>query len=254
MEQPRIAVRLPRTLIACLFAAALRTATAGHPMLTEDTGTQGTGNAELEFGQSWSETHGARAFVFQPQLSYGLTPTLDLIVQPSWLANSSAGSGGVHGVGDTNVDAKWRFYGAAPLSLGIRAGAAVATSQHGLGAPKGTLSTHALLIATFDAAPFTLDANLGYLHAAATPGARRDLLHLSLAANYALTEHVILLVDADVDSNPSRGEGRNPAVLLTGMIYTMASGLDLDIGYRAGLNRAAPAHEWLLGLTYRWAP
>ncbi len=52
-------------------------------MLSEDTGTQGTGNAELELGYAWSEDDGARSFLFQPQLSYGVTPSLDLIVQPS---------------------------------------------------------------------------------------------------------------------------------------------------------------------------
>ncbi len=42
---------------------------SGHPMLSEDTGTQGLGNFELELGYDWSAFAGSRSFLFQPQLS-----------------------------------------------------------------------------------------------------------------------------------------------------------------------------------------
>src|SRR5690349_4529248 len=97
---------LPTALRAVVFCATLMVAIdarAGHPMLTEDTGTQGSGNAELELGFSWASDAGNRYFVFQPQLSFGATPTLDLIVQPSWLSNDFGGGGNVSGYGDTNL-------------------------------------------------------------------------------------------------------------------------------------------------------
>ena len=53
-------------------------------MLSEDTGTQGRRNAELELGYAWSQQDSASVFLFQPQLSYGTSPTFDLIIQPSW--------------------------------------------------------------------------------------------------------------------------------------------------------------------------
>lgn len=227
---------------------------AGHPMLSEDTGTQGTGNAELELGYAWSENDGAHSFLFQPQLSYGITPSLDLIVQPSWLANDDPVNGRVRGFGDTNLDFKWRFYGAAPLSLAVRAGLDVPTGEEGLGLPHGKSSAHALLVATVDAQPFTIDANLGYLHNPADSGLRADIYHASAATLFAANESLVIVLDASVDSNPDPRRSEWPAVALAGMIYTARPGLDIDIGYRAGLNTAAVAKQWLLGMTYRWAP
>lgn len=227
---------------------------AGHPMLTEDTGTQGSGNAELELGYAWSDNDASRSFLFQPQLSYGVSPTLDLIVQPSWLANHDPESGRASGFGDTNLDAKWRFYGSAPLSLAVRAGLDIPTGEDGLGLPHGKASAHALLVATVDATPFTLDANLGYTRNPDGAGLRTDLYHASLAAMYAASERLVLLVDTDIDSNPDPTRAAWPAVALAGVIYTARPGLDLDVGYRARLNSAAIAKQWLLGITYRWAP
>lgn len=223
-------------------------------MLTEDTGTQGSGNAELELGYSWANGDGSRTFLFQPQLSYGLTPTIDIIVQPSWLSEHDAAQPVDHGFGDTAVDAKWRFYGADPLSLGIRAGILLPTSESDLGIAHGTLAEHALLVATLDVAPVTVDANLGMSRYPATAGMRQRLYHASAAAQWAWSERVSLVADFDVDSNPVAARSGWPAVGLVGAIYTLRPGFDIDAGYRAALNSAAIARQWLLGLTYRWAP
>jgi hypothetical protein len=70
------------------FAALLYAATpafAAHPMLTEDTGTQGAGRFELELGMAVTRDHETRAFEFGPQLAYGIGQTVDLIVRPTWL-------------------------------------------------------------------------------------------------------------------------------------------------------------------------
>jgi hypothetical protein len=124
-------------------------------------------------------------------------------------------------VGDTNLDFKWRFYGAAPWSLGVRAGLE--------------------------------DANLGYSRMPEYLGARTDLMHFSLAAMYALNERAFLVLDTAVDSNPDSRQSLPPAVALLGVIYTVRPGFDLDVGYRGRLNTAAPIRQFLLGITYRGA-
>ena len=53
---------------------------AGHPMLSEDTGTQGRGNAELEIGYAWSREDATEVFLFQPQISFGTSASFDLIL------------------------------------------------------------------------------------------------------------------------------------------------------------------------------
>lgn len=69
---------------------------AAHPLLTEDTGTQGAGKLELEleFGNARTHAHGDRLYEFGPQLSYGMLPNLDAIVRPAWLHSRSSSESG----------------------------------------------------------------------------------------------------------------------------------------------------------------
>ena len=55
-----------------------------------------------------------------------------------------------------------------------------------------------------------------------------------------------VVVDAGADSNPDPRRREWPAVALAGVIYTARPGLDVDIGYRAGLNAAAIARVTVL--------
>jgi Putative MetA-pathway of phenol degradation len=233
---------------------AVNTAHAAHPLLTEDTGTQGAGNAELEHGLSWTREGSERSFAFQPQLSYGLFATFDVIAQPSWLSIKSPGTGTRRGFGDTALDAKWRFYGDAPLSLAVRAGLLLPTSERELGLPHGTTSAHALLVATVDAVPWTFHGNLGYVRNPNAPGLRREAGHASAAAMFAVNERWTLTVDAGIDSNSDPVRSDWQGIVLGGVIYTVRPGLDVDIGFQQGLHRDAASKQWLLGLTYRWAP
>ncbi len=221
-------------------------------MLSEDTGTQGTGNYELELGYDWSRLDGLHSFLFQPQLSYGASPTLDLIIQPSFVRNTGSVAT-VNGLGDTNVDFKWRFFGAAPLTLGVRAGLELPTAQDGLGLPPGHVGAHGILVATIDAAPWSIALNAGYGYSNFFPTARSDLYHVSAAAQYTVNEHLVLLIDTSADTDPDPSQPTWMGVALTGFIYTVRPGLDLDLGFRARLNTGAPAQQWLLGITYRGA-
>lgn len=223
-------------------------------MLSEDTGTQGRGNAELELGYAWSRYGTTSLFLFQPQLSYGTSTTFDLIIQPSWTIVDAPDTGREKGFGDTNLDFKWRFYGAAPWSLGVRAGITAPTAQSDLGLPAHKVSPHGLLVLTADFTPLTLDANLGYSRVPDYLAARADLFHFSAAATYAANERLFFVLDAAVDSNPDSRQSTPPAVALLGLIYTARPGLDLDVGYRSRLNTAAPIRQFLLGITYRGAP
>lgn len=240
-------------VLAALLMLRIPSAPAGHPMLSEDTGTQGSGNYELELGYDWSRLDADRSFLFQPQLSYGASATLDLIVQPSWLRNTDPSGARSQGLGDTNLDFKWRFFGAAPLSVGVRAGLELPTAQAGLGLPAGTVGEHAIVVATLDAAPWSVTMNAGLAHLPLSPAARSNLYHVSAATQYTLNEHLILVLESSADGNPDNAQRSCLCVALAGLIYTVRPGLDLDAGYRAPLNAVTPAQQWLLGFTLRGA-
>jgi hypothetical protein len=243
---------LPVIALGCAWPQAVF---AAHPLQTEDTGTQGVGNVEFENGLALVNAPGdARAFSYQPQLSYGLLPTLDLIVQPSWLGSRGSDGHYVSGWGDTNLDAKWRFFGRAPWSLAIRAGAQLATSEHDQGLPAATVSTHELLVATYDEAPFTLHANVGDTQNPASSGLRSAVAHVSSALMWAASERLVLTVDGGAGSDPDRAQKSWPATLLSGLIYTIQPGLDADFGYQSSIGDAQITRQWLAGITYRFSP
>jgi len=152
-------------------------------MLTEDTGTQGAGRFELELGAEAARDGDVRAFQFAPQLSWGLLENLDLILRPAWSSLrglDAAGGGREQGIGDTTFDVKWRFAQFEALSFGLRAGVDAPTGAVARSLGAGKPSTQAQLIATLDAAPFTLDTNASYARNP-LPDERRDLYGFALA-------------------------------------------------------------------------
>jgi hypothetical protein len=247
--------RLSQTLSAGLICAPL-VGYAAHPLISEDAATQGKGAFELEIGNSWMKDGGTRTYELGPQLSYGITPHVDAILRPTWLdvritgAESSERS---RGAGDTAVDVKWRFLETETVHFALRAGlnAPTGDAERGLGAGKPTY--HGVLVASFGSPSLAVHANLGYTRNRADPSERRDLYHASTALLWTVDESWrLLLADVAVDSNPDRSMGAWPAVWRVGAIYTVRKGFDLDIGTQARLNRAAPSHVVLAGLTVRW--
>ncbi|HEY2967009.1 MAG TPA: transporter, partial [Casimicrobiaceae bacterium] len=229
---------------------------AAHPLLTEDTGTQGAGKFELELGNTWTRDGGDRAYEFGPQLSYGILPNLDGILRPSWNALRTAGDAAAttaRGAGDTAIDVKWRFYEAGAVSVATRAGvdAPTGNAARGLGAGKATY--HVLAAVSVDAAPLALHANLGYTRARADAINRRNLFHASTAAVMTIDSGwQLLLYDIGVDTNPKRAGSTTAGVVRIGAVYTVRQGCDVDFGYQARLNHTAPARVVLAGLTVRW--
>ena len=246
-------VRVPTLIPAALLALAAPAAFAAHPLQTEDTGTQGAGNVEIENGLSRARFDSTTLTTYQPQVSVGLATTVDAILQPSvvWLHAPSRSP--ASGLGDTNIDAKWRFQGSDPWSFAIRAGALAPTSQHGLGLPHGQWAEHALLVATWDDAPTTVHANLGLTRVPRAPGTRATIAHVSAAWMQALDERLILTVDSELDQDPDPSRKTWPGSVLAGAIWTARPGLDLDIGYQRSFSAQPVNRQWMAGLTYRFS-
>ena len=246
-------VRVSSPLPAAVLALAVAPAFAAHPLQTEDTGTQGAGNVELENGLSRARFDATTLTTWQPQVSVGLATTVDAIVQPAVVWLHARPQPALSGRGDTNVDGKWRFWGSDPWSFALRAGVLAPTSTHGLGLPRGQGSEHALLVATWDDAPTTLHANLGVTRMPRAPGARSTVGHVSAALMQALNERLILTVDGEIDQDPDASRTTRPGSLLAGAIWTARAGLDLDVGYQRSFSARPLNRQWMAGLTYRFS-
>jgi hypothetical protein len=255
-ERTVLAVRVSLPGLAVALLCASPAAFAAHPLQTEDTGTQGAGNAEIENGLARARSDSTASTTYQPQVSAGLATTVDAIVQPAvvWLHASPLPA--VSGRGDTNLDGKWRFWGSDPWSFAIRAGLQAPTSERGLGLPHGRWSQHALLVATWDDSPTTVHANLGatrVTYVPRAPGARTNIAHLSAAVMQAMNERLILTVDGELDQDPDSTRKTWPGSLLAGAIWTARPGLDLDVGYQRSFSAQPLNRQWMAGLTYRFS-
>jgi len=108
-----------------------------------------------------------------------------------------------------------------------------------------------VLIATFDAAPFTVDANVGYARNAGA-NERRDLYFVSGALVWQANESHRLTADLAAFSDSDPGRGTWLVVARVGAIATITPTLDLDVGYQTHVNRAASTRIALAGATFRW--
>jgi hypothetical protein len=262
MARPSFPTRRRR---ACLLAGACFAAAAhaAHPLQTEDTGTQGTGNVEIENGASWTHQGEMREFVFQPQVSVGASATVDLILQPAWQqlrddggagAGTDAGPTPVSGFGDTHLDVKWRFFGRAPWSVAIRAGASLPTAAKAFGPDSEHTTYHAVLVATLDAAPWSMHFNVGDDRNPGGAGVRHNAGHASAAAMWAVDERLTLAGELGMEAGADPSAPWDVTVL-GGAIWTLRPGLDFDAGWQTGVRTApgsAPLRVVLLGLTWRF--
>lgn len=108
-------MHLPRRstpALALLFAALPLTlcAQGGPPMLTDDPGTPGNGNWELNVAFTAEAQHGAHAFEAPLlDLNYGVGDRIQLKVEGPWLVLDAPGETRRSGLGDLAVGVKWRF-------------------------------------------------------------------------------------------------------------------------------------------------
>ncbi len=254
-ESVPLAVRNLSLACACALTFAVPAVHAAHPLQTEDTGTQGAGNLEIENGLSRARYDATTLTLYQPQLSVGLATTIDAIVQPSVEWVHASGQGSISGFGDTNVDAKWRFWGSDPFSFALRAGVALATNQHGLGLTRGKTSEHGLVALTWDHGPTVVHANVGLTVVPRAPGtpARRVMTGVSAALMQQINEHLILTVDSSFGQSPNPHKTTWPGTILAGAIWTARPGLDIDLGWQTSIDDRPVTRTWLAGLTYRFS-
>lgn len=247
-----------RTALAVLACAATVCGTtvayAAHPLISEDTGTQGAGHTELELGTSFTRVDGGHVFEFDPQLSYGLRDDLDAILRPSLfhLSGPAADEAGRHGgFGSTALDAKWRIASSDAISAGTRFGVDLPTSSSGLGPQR--VGWHALAMVTYDQSGTMATANIAYTRLSGEDAElRRNLWRVSAAVVRNVREDVRLLADVATSRPEERDSGRWRAVALVGAIAHIPPGVDVDVGYQFRINNAGPSNMWLAGMTLRW--
>lgn len=249
----------------------------GHPFVTDDAGTQGAGNWQLELmaqrdRNSRSADTGAgpahqrsRSTLFNPVLTYGLLDTLDVAVGLNHLRNRVSENGAVtedaSGKSDSTLELKWRFYEQGGFSLALKPGVSLPTGDETRGLGNGRASWGVNLIADYEAEPWVWLANVAYSRARFKlpqdqADNRSDLWRISGGAEYIVRKDLRLVGELGVRTNEARNDpflpGRHAQFAMAGLIYSPTEKIDFDIGLRKGLNRAETDTVLLIGATFRW--
>ncbi|MCU0848924.1 MAG: transporter [Spirochaetes bacterium] len=212
---------------------------AAHPLITDDTGTQGKGKFELEFNgeYGYERTHQEREFSTSTQftMTYGIIDKLDLSVNFPYqsvkirtypiigLFNKEAGSDDLKafiaatyddwaplfkrttstesGFGDNSVELKWNFLESGRFNFALKPGISVPTGGD-LGA--GKFGAYGFLITTINLEPFTIHVNLGYIRNENTVHEKKDIWHASAACEFELVKGFRLVANTGAERNPEK--------------------------------------------------
>jgi hypothetical protein len=264
---------LPVLLLALAPAAGL----AAPPYMTDDTGTQGRGNWQLELigeyirhdrtailgGMSINQVR--RVTLLGPVLTYGVTEKVDVAVGVFRLRDRITENGmlvqDVDDTSDSTVEVKWRVYELNGLSLAVKPGLLLPTGDENEGLGTGRLSWGVNGILTYETGSWTWLANLAYAEArfkrpedAETNP--RHLWRLSGGLGYRLHEKLKLAAEAGTRTNPAKDDpflpGSNGHFAMLGAVYSPTRKIDIAVGLRKSTNDGESDRAIPFGVTFRW--
>lgn len=274
--------RCAKVLLRLLLTSALiphpsSPAWAAHPFVTDDTGTQGKGNWQLELqgdllrSERTVDTGSGpveqkrKLNAFIPVLSYGILDSLDIQFGLSHVRLRTTENGVVtedeSGMSDSTLEVKWRFLEAGAFSLAVKPGLLLPTGDEAKGLGTGSTSWGVALLATYDAEPWTFLGNVAYSKARFklpqdAADNQIDLWRVSGGLSYAVAGDVRLVGEAGLRRNESRNDPYTPdktsQFAMIGIIYSPSKNMDFDAGFRKNLNDAEFDKAFLVGATFRW--
>lgn len=268
--------RILRALLASSFILNPSPfAWAAHPFITDDTGTQGRGNWQLELqgdllrSERTADTgpveQKRKLNAFVPVLSYGLLENLDVQLGLSYVHLRTTENGieteDESGMSDSTLEVKWRFLEAGAFSLALKPGLVLPTGNEGKGLGTGKTSWGVALLATIEADPWTFLANVAYSDVRFkrpqdAAESRSDLWRVSGGLSYAVAKDVRLVGEAGLRVGESRNDpylpDRTSQFGMIGIIYSPSKNMDFDAGFRKNFNDAEFEKAYLVGATFRW--
>jgi long-subunit fatty acid transport protein len=237
---------------------------AAHPLITDDSGTQGKGKFQLEVnGQYDSDRETVNGVIVKTTgrqaattLTYGIVDSTDLILSLPYLWSTVTEDGVTtsdeQGISDTVFEVKWRFFEKDGLSFAVKPGVTFPTGNEDKGLGTGKIGYHMFLIGSKEAAPWAFHANLGYIRNENKAEEATDLWHVSLAATYEVVKDLKLAGNIGMEKNPDKAADNDPAFLIAGAIYSVNENFDIDAGVKYALTSSETDWSLLAGTTFRF--
>ena len=243
---------------------------ASHPLITDDTGTQGKGkfqfelNGQISFDREARYDDNAAANVtikrreaeLKAALTYGVIDSVDVILSAphQWKRVETDGPAvfDMNGIADMSIEVKWRFFEKNGLSFALKPGLTLPTGDQDkdLGTGKATFTSY--LIATKEITPWAFHLNLGYKRNENRLDQRLDIWHASMAGEVKVMKNLKLVANIGMERNPEENSETHPAFILGGFIYSIWENFDIDLGIKGALNSAEKDYTILSGITVRF--
>jgi len=255
-------LRVKIVLFVSLFTvyfSLLSVTYAAHPLITDDTGTQGRGKFQIELNSEFAheDEDGAKAdtFQFATIFSYGVSDSVDVVLGVPYQhirLKEDGQKDAQSGLSDISLELKWRFYEKDGLSFALKPGITLPTGDYekGLGAGKFTYSV--FFITTKEIEPWAFHLNLGYIRNENKVDERENLWHASLAGEIEALKDLKIVGNIGVEGNTDRTVDTHPVFVLGGIIYSISENLDIDFGIKGGLNKPETDYAVLAGLAWRF--
>ena len=215
-----------------IFVAAVVlsvTAFAGHPLITEDSGTEGKGAHLVELNSEYSTISdgrfSSRIVGVCATLTTGVNDHLDLLVDLPF-ESCTVFSPNVHtstaGLETPVIGAKWRFLDASPrLSFAIKS--VLSLPYFGQNIQENSFY-EMYVIGSFHGNRYGIHANTGYANA---PGINEQLWHASIAGEFGVNEKLTAVTNISLDIP---GTENSITTFVGGVIYSITDYFALDFG------------------------
>ncbi|CAL61156.1 Conserved hypothetical protein, putative porin [Herminiimonas arsenicoxydans] len=241
-------MKLLRGSVPAALSVCCASTWAMHPMVTDDTATQGRQRSQIEINTDWVRGRGYDGRIADFTYTYGLSDSVDIALDmPSNLSSPA-------GLNDVAIGFKWRFAEMDGISFAVTPTLALSTGSEQRGLSNGTYNPGAALIGSYATGSWVWLANVGivsnrYRQNELRAANRAIIRRASLAVTYAIDPQWTVVADTGIAQNMRRSEQGNPAYFLFGAVYSPNQTIDLDAGIKFGLKNVGPSRQVGVGLT-----
>ena len=242
---------------------------AAHPLVSDDTGTQGKGKFLFEFNGQLSrdkadslndtgvnETTKKKEHEVKAAVTGGISDDVDVIlsVPYQWKKTeiNSAIESDLNGIADISLEVKWRFFERDGLGLAFKPGITLPTGDKDKDIGTGRATGALFFIATKEMTPWAFHLNLGYKRNKNRLDQEEDIWHASLAGELKVIQGLKLVANIGTERNTDKSSQTNPTFILGGFIYSLKENLDVDLGVKVGLNETEKDYSFLGGIALRF--
>jgi hypothetical protein len=239
---------------------------AAHPLITDDTGTQGKGKYQLEVnGEYGNEKYGVdgekNTTKMATTLTYGASENMDIILgipyqyirtKTSATDTEPESTKAEDGIPDISIESKWKFFEKDGLSLALKPGITLPTGNRKRGLGTGRTAYSLFFITTKEVEPWAFHFNLGYKRNENRNNERIEIWHVSLASEVEVVKNLKAVANIGMERNPDKTSNIDPAFILGGLIYSVSENFDIDFGIKGGLNKPETDYAILAGIAWRF--